>query len=116
MSNSHEPIYTQDDLDTVLAKLRAAEKEAEQSRQLLWSVVDAVGGEVAIPYLAWLDGNPTKQLIMWDDTATLTLHLKIKSTIDGEIEDEEIQRPGRSDRVQRDNPSKRYPEGDVRDL
>jgi hypothetical protein len=78
--NSHEPIYNQDDMDVVLARLRSAEKEAEQSKQLLWSVVDAVGGEVAIPYLAWLDGNPTKELIMWDDPATLSLHLKIKET------------------------------------
>jgi hypothetical protein len=78
IANPDELIYTQDDMDVVLKKLREAEEEAEKSKQLLWATVEAAGGEIAIPYIAWLDGNPTKELIMWDDQATLTLHLKIK--------------------------------------
>lgn len=83
-SNSHEPIYNQDDMDNVLEKLRSAEKDAEHSKQLLWAVIDAIGGEIAIPYNAWLDYKPTKQLAMWDDPATLKLHLKaFQGVLDG---------------------------------
>ncbi len=72
-----EPIYNQADMEAVLAKLRAAEQEAEHSRQLLWAVVDAAGGEMSVPYRAWLEGDPTKWLVMWDDINTLSLKLKI---------------------------------------
>jgi DNA phosphorothioation-dependent restriction protein DptG len=76
--SKEELIYSQEDMDVVLEKLRAAEKEAEQSKQLLWAVVDHVGGEVAIPYLAWLDGVHTKELTMWDDTETYMMHLRTR--------------------------------------
>ena len=77
-SNSHqeELIYTQGDMDEVLEKLREANKEAELSRQLLWAVVDKVGGEVAVPYIAWLNEKPNKELIFWDDEKTFMMHLK----------------------------------------
>ena len=75
-SHQEEVIYTQDDMDDVLEKLRAAEKEAELSRQLLWAVVDNAGGEVSIPYIAWLNDKPNKELIFWDNTETFMMHLK----------------------------------------
>lgn len=78
-SHNEELVYTQGDMDVVLAKLRDAEKEAEHSKQLLWAVVEAAGGEIAIPYIAWLDGHPTKELVMWDNQATLSLHLKVRN-------------------------------------
>ena len=79
-SNSHqeELIYTQNDMDVVLEKLRTAEKEAELSRQLLWAVVDKVGGEIAVPYIAWLNERPNKELIFWDDEKTFMMHLKTR--------------------------------------
>lgn len=77
-SHQEELIYTQDDMEEVLEKLREANKEAELSRQLLWAVVDKVGGEVAIPYIAWLNEKPTKELIFWDDTQTFMMHLKTR--------------------------------------
>ena len=79
MSNSHEPIYNQDDMDNVLSKLRSAEKEAEHSRQLLWAVVDAAGGEIAIPYSYWLDNEPVKEMLMWDDPETYKMHLRTRA-------------------------------------
>jgi hypothetical protein len=78
-SHNEELIYSQGDMEGVLAQLRDANKEAEQSKQLLWAVVQATGGEVEVPYTAWLTGDPTKELIMWDDTETFRLHLKIKN-------------------------------------
>jgi hypothetical protein len=96
MSYSHEPIYNQEDMDVVLGKLRKAEKDAEQSKQLLWAVVDAIGGEVAIPYLAWMDHKPTKELIMWDDPVTLKLHLKVNRHLDGETTEDEYLQSRRS--------------------
>ena len=78
-SNSHDPIYNQDDMDNVLSKLRSAEKEAEQSRQLLWAVVDTVGGEVAIPYSYWLDNEPVKEMLIWDDPETYKMHLRTRA-------------------------------------
>jgi hypothetical protein len=86
MSNSHEPIYNQEDMSAVLATLQRVSKDAEQSKQLLWAVVDKVGGEIAIPYNAWLDNKPTKELAMWDDPATLQLHLK--TLVYGDVDDE----------------------------
>lgn len=91
MSHQHneEPIYTQDDLDNVLTKLRSAEKESEQARQLLWATVDAAGGEVTIPYRVWLESSPSdpRELIMWDDPTTFTMHLKTKrrQNMEGEV-------------------------------
>ena len=78
--DSHAPIYTQDDMDVILAQLRNAQKDAEQSKQLLWAVVDQVGGEIAIHFTAWLDGDLTKQLVMWDDN--LQLHLKAVTDVE----------------------------------
>lgn len=85
MSNRHELIYNQEDMDFVLEKLREAEKkveeiqkEAEQSKQLLWAVVNEFGGEISIPYMAWLDLMPTKALLFWDDVQTHRLHIKTK--------------------------------------
>ena len=79
MSNNHEPIYNQDDMDNVLNKLRSAEKDAEQSKQLLWAVVDTVCGQVAIPYSYWLDNEPVKELLMWDDPETYKMHLRTRA-------------------------------------
>ena len=81
-SNSHDPIYNQDDMEVVLAALRKAEKEAEHSKQLLWAVIEKVGGEVAIPYAAWMDNKPIKELVMWDDKETLQMHRKIQEVGD----------------------------------
>ena len=78
MSHNNEPIYTQDDMDAVLEKLRSAEKESERARQLLWAAVDAAGGHIFVPHQAWLDNVPVKELTMWDDVATLQLHLKTR--------------------------------------
>lgn len=81
MSHKNEaPIYTQDDMDGVLAKLRAAEKESEQARQLLWAAVDAAGGEIAISHRVWIEIGPDdlRELMFWDDPITFTMHLKIR--------------------------------------
>lgn len=78
-SNSHEPIYSQQDMDNVLFQLRKEAKEAEQARQLLWAVVDTVGGEVAIPYSYWLDNDPVKEMLMWDDPQTYKMHLRTRA-------------------------------------
>jgi hypothetical protein len=75
-SNSHEPIYNQDDMNVVLAALRKAEKEAELSRQLLWATVQAAGGHVKVHYSIWA-GDPERELIMWDDPETYEMNLKI---------------------------------------
>ena len=76
---NHEAIYNQDDMDNVLTKLRSAEKDAEQSKQLLWAVVDEINGEISIPYDAWLtDLDLTKELLMWDDPATLRMYIRTR--------------------------------------
>jgi hypothetical protein len=81
-SNSHEPLYNQDDMNVVLAALRKAEKEAEHAKQLLWAAVDAAGGEIAIPYSYWLDNEPVKDLLMWDDPDTYKMHLRTREVED----------------------------------
>jgi hypothetical protein len=79
VTNSHEPIYNQDDMDVVLSKLRKAEKEAEQSHQLLWAVIHEAGGEVALPHRLWIESDDeVKEIIMWDDPVEFKMHLKVK--------------------------------------
>jgi hypothetical protein len=75
--HNQEPIYTQGDMDNVLEKLRAAEREAELSHQLLWATVQSAGGHVKIPYSLWA-GDPNRELIMWDDPATYEMNLQVQ--------------------------------------
>jgi hypothetical protein len=80
--HNHEPIYNQDDMDTVLARLRVAQKEADHSKQLLWAVVQAAGGEVAIPHSYWLEGETSRDLLMWDDPVAFVMRLKTQEASD----------------------------------
>lgn len=76
----HELIYTQEDMNEVLEKLRAAQRNAELTNQLLWATVQVAGGEVKLPYSAWVEAGPdgtTRELAMWDDAETYALYLKI---------------------------------------
>lgn len=75
-SETEELIYSQSDMDGVLAKLRDAQKEVEQSHQLLWATVFAAGGHVAIPLSVWM-GAPDRQLMFWDEPATSEMHIKV---------------------------------------
>lgn len=77
MSNHiDEKIYTQEDMDSVLTAMRKTAKENEQSHQLLWAVVHAAGGEVSVPYALWMEPSEERELVVWDDFATLTMKLK----------------------------------------
>ena len=76
-SNSHDPIYNQDDMDNVLEALRKAKREAELSHQLLWAVVQSAGGHVKVPYSLWA-GDPERELAMWDDPATYEMNLQVQ--------------------------------------
>lgn len=76
-SNSHDPIYNQDDMENVLAELRKAKREAELSHQLLWAVVQSAGGHVKVPYSLWA-GDPERELAMWDDPATYEMNLQVQ--------------------------------------
>ena len=76
-NNSHDPIYNQADMDTVLAALSKAKREAELSHQLLWAVVQVAGGHVKVPYSIWA-GDPDRELAMWDDPATYEMNLRVQ--------------------------------------
>ena len=76
-SNSHDPIYNQDDMENVLAELRKAKREAELSHQLLWAVVQSAGGHVKVHYSLWA-GDPERELVMWDDPETYEMNLKVQ--------------------------------------
>lgn len=76
-SHTHDPIYNQDDMDVVLEALSKAKREAELSHQLLWAVVQAAGGHVKVHYSLW-SGEPERDLIMWDDPATLEMNIKVR--------------------------------------
>jgi hypothetical protein len=85
MSNK-EPIeiYTQDDMDTVLAATRKFEeenaslkRENELTHQLLWAVVEAAGGRVAVPYETWSTGGASRQLAIQDDPITYEMVLQV---------------------------------------
>src|SRR5688572_27091544 len=106
-----EKTYTQEDMDLVLRAVRKNNKEAELSNQLLWAVVDAMGGHIEVPLSVWDAPIHTKQIIIWEDTTTLKLHLSVsdKKIIQGDEDDgyEEVQRFVGSDRVQRHDPGKR---------
>lgn len=73
----HEPIYNQEDMDGILAKLRDALRDAELTNQLLWAVVQAAGGEVFVPLTAWIVGLPEAKLEVMDDPANLKMRLRI---------------------------------------
>ncbi len=76
-SNSHDPIYNQDDMENVLTELRKAKREAELSHQLLWAVVQAAGGHIKVHYSLWA-GEPDRELVMWDDPATYEMNLQVQ--------------------------------------
>jgi len=75
-TNSHEPVYNQEDMDNVLAAIAKFKREAELSNQLLWAVVQAAGGHVKVPYQTWA-GAPTREIAMWDDPITYEMNLRI---------------------------------------
>ena len=79
-----EKIYTQGDMDVALAAIQNFKKEAEQSKQLLWAVVAAAGGTIAVPYTAWQDDRPEKEIVMWDSPASLQMYLQVR------LPDEEV--------------------------
>ena len=76
-NNSHEPVYNQEDMDNVLAAVAKFKREAELSNQLLWAVVQAAGGHVKVPYQTWANGEPTREIAMWDDPITYEMNLQI---------------------------------------
>lgn len=76
MSNE-ENIYSQADMDNVLAELSKAKREAELSHQLLWAVVQTAGGHISVPYSIWA-GDADRELAMWDDPATYELNLQVQ--------------------------------------
>ena len=72
-----ENIYSQADMENVLAELRKSKREAELSHQLLWAVVRSAGGHVQVPYSIW-SGKPDRQLAMWDDPKTHEMNLEVQ--------------------------------------
>lgn len=76
MSNE-ENIYSQADMENVLAELRKVKREAELSHQLLWAVVQSAGGHVKVHYSLWA-GDPDRELVMWDDPATYEMNLQVQ--------------------------------------
>lgn len=87
MSNTKETelLYTQDDLETVLARARAAERENELTHQLLWAVIEAAGGEVAVSHSLLIQGPTERELLVWDDHTKFQMHLKVSKKHDGEL-------------------------------
>ena len=78
MSTDNEVIYTQGDMDRILEKLRNEQKESEQSRQLLWAVIEAAGGEVAVPHKLFIEGPSDRELLVWDNHAEFKMHLRVR--------------------------------------
>ena len=76
-NHNHEPIYSQGDMDNVLSAIAKFKREVELSNQLLWATVKAAGGHVSLPYENW-SGEPTRELVMWDDPQTYAMHIQIK--------------------------------------
>lgn len=70
-------VYTQDDVDGILAKLRNAQQEAELSNQLLWAVVEGAGGSVSVSILPWLNGMPEGRLEFEDRPEIGIMRLRI---------------------------------------
>ena len=77
MSNSHEPLYSQEDVDVVLKQLQKTQRSEELSNHLLWAAVQAAGGEIVVPMLSWADGLPEGDLEFIDDPETSTMRLRI---------------------------------------
>lgn len=73
----HEPIYNQEDMDGILAKLRDALRDAELTNQLLWAVVEAAGGDVSVALTPWTVGLPEGKLEIKDDPTNLKMRLRI---------------------------------------
>jgi hypothetical protein len=78
-----ELLYTQDDMDLVLARATAAERENELTHQLLWGVIEAAGGEVAVPHSLLIQGPSERELIVWDNHYEFKMHLKVRKKNDG---------------------------------
>ena len=76
-NNNYEFLYTQEDMNNVLAAIAKFKREAELSNQLLWSVVDTVGGHVRVPYGIWTSGESDREIVMWDDPQTHEMNLLI---------------------------------------
>ena len=76
-NKQEELLYNQDDVDAILEKLRRAQRDAELSNQLLWAVVEAVGGEVSVPLIAWVVGMPEGKLEFQDHPETSTMSLRV---------------------------------------
>jgi hypothetical protein len=76
-NNDEVLIYTQGDMDNILAQLRKFQKEAEVSHQLVWAILHTVG-EVAIPHKTMIEGDATRELIFWDDPSTYVMRVKAK--------------------------------------
>jgi RES domain-containing protein len=86
MSNTQtELLYTQDDMDLVLARARNAEKENELTHQLLWAVIEAAGGEIAVPHSLFLRGPSERELLVWDDHAKFQMRLKVSKKDGGDV-------------------------------
>jgi len=81
MSNN-EALYSQNDMDNVLAAIAKFKKEADQSHQLLWAVIHEAGGEIVLPHLLWMtEQDTTKEIIIWDDPVGLQMHLKVQLNV-----------------------------------
>jgi len=75
---NEEPIYSQNDMNVALEATAKYKREVELSNQLLWAVVNQMGGHVQVPYQIWATGDEKRQLEMWDDPSTYKLNIRIK--------------------------------------
>ena len=82
--HKEEKIYTQSDMEEVLAQVQGAKKEAERAHQLLWLAIHVAGGSIHIPHALWM-GDEIRELKFQDDPVNLMLEIEAVDDEDDDV-------------------------------